>query len=545
MPTVSSGQLDSLLNMNFAVPTIANLTYLSGSAANGSVGSVTAKTGTTTYPTFDTMTVTSIDDSTNTIVVTGYYTSGGGYYGGGTTMSVPWVYTVVGKSGNDLLLAANGAAALTAVSNAQVAADIQSGNSALLSKDLFVFAIDNSSIGTAGSQTLTFTSLTPSSETVAMVTASAPTSAVAVVDSAANVQAGLDTLQSDAANISGITLSDSGTPAITVSNAQLTSDSAILAKISGSYSLTVTGVPIVQTSNVANTAHVGLTAVSDSSSNVVAALDGLQSLISAGHTLSIGFTDSGTPNLSIGAAQLAADSAVLNDITSGYTLTVAAGTSAANITGIAGHATTVTFTGNASQYTVSAANGTVTVSNGGVSDHLTNVAAIKFADFTEIVAATPGAASSPTTGNITELYSAVLAREPDVGGLAFYQNFLQKNPGTSLQTFATFFLNSSEYTSNSAHNYAQSTAGDQQFIIDSYQNLLHRTASASEISFYENNVLAPAVAGLPAGTAAYASAQQQAHALMLVYFSASSEFLGDVQITAQNPASATHWLTLT
>ena len=136
----------------------------------------------------------------------------------------------------------------------------------------------------------------------------------------------------------------------------------------------------------------------------------------------------------------------------------------------------------------------------------------------------------------------MLAREPDVGGLTFYQNALQKNPGTSLLTFATYFLNSGEYTS--AHDYAQSAAGDEQFITDSYQNLLHRTPSASEVSFYETNVLAPAVANQTAGTPAYAAAQLQAHALMLVYFSASSEFLGDVQVTAANPASAQHWLIL-
>jgi hypothetical protein len=97
---------------------------------------------------------------------------------------------------------------------------------------------------------------------------------------------------------------------------------------------------------------------------------------------------------------------------------------------------------------------------------------------------------------------------------------------------------------SSAHTYAQTAAGDQQFIADSYQSLLHRTPSASEVAFYENNVLAPAVGGLTAGTQVYANAQLQAHALMLVYFSGSSEFLSDVQITASNPASAQHWLLL-
>ena len=464
MTTISPGHLDSLLNMNFEVDTLANLTFLSGAAAAGAVNSVTAMTGPSTYPSFTSLKVTSVNDANNTIVVTGYYTSAGdGYGGGGTTMAVPWYFTVVGQSGNDLLLAANGAAALTSLPASAVAADIQSGNSATLSKDLFVFAIDGATIGTdvVASQTLTFSSFMPGPETVAMVTASPPAVPVSVVDSAANVQNGLDALQGLAADIGSITL-----------------------------------------------------------------------------------TDSGTPSLSLTAAQLNADGGVLKAITSDYTLTVAAGTSSVNIAGLSGHATTVVFSGDASQYSVTASNGTITVSGGGVSDQLTNVAAIKFADFTEIVASTPGSANAPTTGNITELYSAVLAREPDVGGLSFYQNALQQNPSTSLLTFATYFLNSGEYTSNPAHNYAQTTAGDEQFITDSYQNLLHRTPSASEVSFYETNVLAPAVANQTAGTPAYAAAQLQAHALMLVYFSASSEFLGDVQITAQNPASASHWLQL-
>ena len=47
--------------------------------------------------------------------------------------------------------------------------------------------------------------------------------------------------------------------------------------------------------------------------------------------------------------------------------------------------------------------------------------------------------------------------------------------------------------------------------------------------------------------AAYASADALAHATVLTYFSQSTEFLNDVQVTAQNPASpgfSGHWLVL-
>ncbi len=64
------------------------------------------------------------------------------------------------------------------------------------------------------------------------------------------------------------------------------------------------------------------------------------------------------------------------------------------------------------------------------------------------------------------------------------------------------------------------------------------------MNFYLTNVMGKAEAGLTPETAAFGTAQFQAHALMLVYFSASAEFIGDVQVTAANPTSAQHWLVL-
>jgi hypothetical protein len=158
------------------------------------------------------------------------------------------------------------------------------------------------------------------------------------------------------------------------------------------------------------------------------------------------------------------------------------------------------------------------------------------------VAAVPGT-SNITTGNVTELYSAVLARVPDAAGLQFYQQYLGSHPTTPALTMAQWFLESSEYTGKSAHNYAQSTAGDGQFITDTYQNLLHRAPDTGAVAFYQT-VVAQFTNGLAAGTQAYATAQMQGHAQVLVYFAASQEFLNDVQITAQHPADATHWLYL-
>ena len=237
--------------------------------------------------------------------------------------------------------------------------------------------------------------------------------------------------------------------------------------------------------------------LSDSAADIQASLDQLEPLVAANTVRAITLTDGGTPDITVTAAQFAADSAVLKAISSA-------------------HSVTVEVSGDAAQHDFSA-------------DHWAGATALQFADQTVIVAATPGPANAVTTGNITELYAAVFSREPDVGGLAFYQNFLKSNPGAPLLTFADYFLNSTEYQNNTAHDYAQTIAGDTQFIEDSYQNLLHRTPSAGEVSFYLTNVMN----------------KPDAHALMLVYFSASAEFLGNVQITAQNAASAQHWLLLT
>ncbi len=267
----------------------------------------------------------------------------------------------------------------------------------------------------------------------------------------------------------------------------------------------------------------------DTAADVVSNLDGLQTLAATGKLGTILLIDSTTPTLTLTDAQLAADAGAWTRLSGNFVIQ----TPSATVDG---------FSGAASQYSVSASPTGVTVSGNGISETLSNVFALQFADQTDIVAAPPGT-GAVTTGNVTELYAAVLDREPDIAGLAFYQNYLNTNPNTPLLQFAEWFLSSPEYTAG--HSYAQTSAGDQQFITDSYQNLLHRTPTAAEIAYYQTSVMAPALANLTPGTTAYATADFQAHAQMLVYFSASPEFLSDVQVIASQPASAQHWLVLT
>ena len=288
--------------------------------------------------------------------------------------------------------------------------------------------------------------------------------------------------------------------------------------------------------------------VYDSAANVAASLDQLQSIAAASELSSITLTDSGTPTLSISTSELASDAAALKAISGSFNIDILAPTTSATITGgIAGLGDKVVFNGASTGFTMTPTGDghSLTVTEGSVTYTLKNVNALQFSDTTDIVASqTPPVPGAVNTAQVTELYSAVLARTPDVGGLSFYQNYAAANPSTPFLQFAEWFLGSSEYTSNSAHNYAQTVAGDQQFITDSYNNLLHRVPSTADINFYENNVIAPALAGLAPGSTAYAAADAQAHAQTLVYFSQSPEFLTDVTVTAQNPSSSAHWLVL-
>lgn len=285
--------------------------------------------------------------------------------------------------------------------------------------------------------------------------------------------------------------------------------------------------------------------VADSAANVGAGLDGLQALATAGNLHGIYLTDSAAnPVLPLTAAQLQSDGSALQAISGGYSLSITAPSSSVTIAGLAGHADTVVFSGKAADYTITASGDgkSFTIAGDGVTDQVSGVTALQFNDHLEIVATKTAAAGGVSSAQVASLYAAVLARVPDVGGLAFYEAAAAASPATPIVTYAEYFLSSAEYTN--AHNYAQSSAGDAQFITDTYQNLLGRAPEAGAVSFYQTNVINPMLAGLTSGTTAYANAELVAHATVLTYFSLSSEFLGDVGVTAQHPADATHWLTL-
>jgi hypothetical protein len=555
--TISSGNLDSLMGMTLDPEALANLSYMSGSASGSIVTSLTGRTGTAPYAAANGLQVTQVNDSNNTIVVTATINTADPYgYGNGMSSTVPYLFTVVGTNGNQILLAAQGAAANNAIPTSQVASAIEGSTTGSLSGDLFAMSINGADLGSAVvlPQTLTFNALTPVTLTAAAAiadnSAGSLSAAVPITDSAANVASSLDGLQALAAagKLSSITLTDSGTPTLNISAASLAADTSALGDIGGSYNITVFGASAANATGIAGQSHVSTVSVTDTGANIAANLDALQALVNSGKLSGATMTDSGFVNVSVTPTQLSNDHGLLAGINGNFNLMEDASSANLTMTGLSGHANTALFTGTATQYTLTpSGDGTsFTITDNGTGrssvDHLSNFTALQFSNGTDFVAQTPGT-TQITTGNVTELYGAVFGRLPDAPGLAFYQAELKANPNLSLFSLAQNFLASPEYQNNSAHNYAESASGDSQFITDAYNNLLHRAPETGAIPFYQA-IVAQYTNGLTAGTAAYAAAQAQGHAVVLTDFSQSAEFLNDVQITATNPASAQHWLYL-
>jgi hypothetical protein len=334
-----------------------------------------------------------------------------------------------------------------------------------------------------------------------------------------------------------------------ISHVQKLQFTDVTVSVAADGSLITPAANVAQSLQWAKYSDVGTVTISDSAANVLSNLSALQTLAANRQIGTISLTDGGIPSLSITAAQATNDAAALNAISGSFSVTQTVPGGNQSIVGVtSASGNTLVLSGNASQYTVTPLGDGVhfTVTTGGSSDQVSNVQALKFSDFTEIVAPTPGTNGTVTGGNITELYGAVFGRIPDLPGLSYYEKQLAANPSLSLVSLAANFLQSPEYTGNSTHIYPQSAAGEAQFITDGYSNLLHRAPESGAIPYYQN-LIGTFTQGLTPGTPAYAAAELKAHATVLVDFSGSAEFLGDVQVTAVKPASAGftgHWLLL-
>ena len=145
---------------------------------------------------------------------------------------------------------------------------------------------------------------------------------VAVSDTATNVVAALTTLQGlPLAKLRSITLTDSGTPALTLTEAQYNAAAGVLGKIASPYTLALTGVTAAGAARAAAQPQVVSVSVSDTATNVEATLTTLQGLAS-GKLGSITLTDSGIPTLTLTAAQYNSARAVLVNIIGSYNVMV-------------------------------------------------------------------------------------------------------------------------------------------------------------------------------------------------------------------------------
>jgi|GEM_PF-5184601 len=157
---------------------------------------------------------------------------------------------------------------------------------------------------------------------VSVATALGGSGLVAITDTLANVQAHLDALEAIHARITGIGFSNSGTPTLTLSEVQVTSDNDVLQLLSGNYHIALTGVAALDAANLAGRTDVFSVAVADSTADVIANLDALEHVAKAGKLSTITLTDSGTPAISLTEAQLFTDQDALSAIGSSFTLNV-------------------------------------------------------------------------------------------------------------------------------------------------------------------------------------------------------------------------------
>jgi hypothetical protein len=141
--------------------------------------------------------------------------------------------------------------------------------------------------------------------------------AFSVSGTAAEIIANLGELESLATggHLGAISFTDGGTPTLALSVAQITADFSALSRIDSPYVLDPTAAEAVSAAALPDVVGID---VNDSSADVVANLNALESLAASGRLAGITLTDGGDPSLTISAAQFFADSAALALIDSPY-----------------------------------------------------------------------------------------------------------------------------------------------------------------------------------------------------------------------------------
>jgi len=165
----------------------------------------------------------------------------------------------------------------------------------------------------------------------AQLQASATVTGFLIADSASNESAGLAGLAGDS-KLLLITLTDSSTPTLSLTAAQFTADTVVLAKIASSYNLTVTGALASGAASLQANAQVTSFSITDSFTHVSAAL---ASLAADSKLSAITLTDTTASTLTLTAAQYRTDASLLAHLSGPYSLTITGttGSDTVNLTG--------------------------------------------------------------------------------------------------------------------------------------------------------------------------------------------------------------------
>ena len=192
----------------------------------------------------------------------------------------------------------------------------QTGTKAALALTSAQFAAGASVLGKIDSGNYTVSLNDVSAKTLAAVNANAKVTSFNFVDTSANIALQLPSLKT-ASKLQNITAS--GVPsAITLTDANYLLYTSTLAKITGSYSLALTGVAATNVATRLENTKVTAVSVNDSSSNVVTQLAALETASTKLKTIAL--TDV-KPGLSLSVAQM--NSSAVGKIISKYTLSVA------------------------------------------------------------------------------------------------------------------------------------------------------------------------------------------------------------------------------
>ena len=145
---------------------------------------------------------------------------------------------------------------------------------------------------------------------------------VSVSDSAANVSANFDALVQLGSTVSGITLTDPGTP-IALTESQYQQGTDTLSSLQNGYSLAILNASAQDATDLASATHVATVSVADTAANITNNLDALEALASSGSQLdSIAISDARP--LVLTQAQQTADQDAINLIQGPFNLITSA-----------------------------------------------------------------------------------------------------------------------------------------------------------------------------------------------------------------------------